>query len=103
MFCNSKLANTAMRHEIRFGDRIYVRVIQEGRTRLELSIDNASGMTDLIGEIRYSARRLEGLAKLFIRNHSRGWSEERPIKFYPDGATPRFRYRNMEGLLRVSR
>lgn len=73
------------------GDRIYVRVMQEGATLLEIMVDNASSLTDLIGEIRYAGRDLEGLTKVFIRNHSRGWSCERPLKFYTGMPCPRRR------------
>ncbi len=79
--------------KIELHDRIYVRITQDGITRIELSINNAASMTDLIGEIRYAARHIDGLAKMFVRNHTRGWSLEQPIKFYREGTAPRYRYR----------
>lgn len=81
--------------EIRLGDKVYVRVVQEGIKRLELMMERVGSMTDLIGEIRYAAKGLTGLTKVFIRNHSRGWSTERPMKFYADGGGPRMRKRGL--------
>ena len=77
------------RQYIRKGDRIYVRVMQDRRSVLEFSVDSVADYTALIGEIRYAGRNLEGLARVFVRNHSRGWSEERPMMFYQGLAAPR--------------
>ena len=76
-------------YPIERGDRIYVRALQDMETVLEISVDNVKDFTELIGEIRYAGRRLEGLSKLIIRNHSRGWSCERMIKFYNGIPSPR--------------
>lgn len=76
---------------IRRGDKIYVRIIQDYKNVCEFSVENVDSYTSLIGEIRYVARNLKGLAKVFIRNHSRGWSEERPIMFYQGMPAPRRR------------
>lgn len=70
------------------GDRIYVCVRQDFKIVLEFSIDNVGDMTELIGEVRYAAKRLEGLAQLCVRNHSRGWSMVRPMMFYSSFPTP---------------
>lgn len=78
-------------HDIKHGDRIFVRVMRDGKTLLEFSVNNAGSLTDLIGEIRYAARNIVGLTTVFIRNHDRGWSETRPIKFYADGGVRRRR------------
>ena len=39
-------------------------------------------MTDLIGEVRALTLKLRGLAKLYIRNMTQGWSMERPLMLY---------------------
>lgn len=75
--------------KIESGDRIYVRAIQDGVKVLEMTVSNVADMTQLIGEIRYAGHRLEGLAHLFIRNFSKGWSSERPMMFYGGVPTPR--------------
>lgn len=76
-------------YPIEYGDRIYVRALQGMDTILEISVENVADFTQLIGEIRYAGRALEGLSKLIIRNHSRGWSCERMIKFYNGTLSPR--------------
>lgn len=68
---------------IESGDRIFVRVSRNGQSLREFVVDNVSNFTDLIGEIRYASQYVEGLTQVFIRNYSRGWSLERPMKFYP--------------------
>lgn len=74
---------------IRKGDRIYVRIIQDRVKVMDFTVENADSYTALIGEIRYAARELQGLAQIYIRNHSRGWSEERPMMFYRGMPAPR--------------
>ncbi|MDE6272949.1 MAG: hypothetical protein K2M31_08090 [Muribaculaceae bacterium] len=74
---------------IRKGDRIYVRIEQGRQTVLEFSVENVDDYTSLIGEIRYAGSKLKGLANVFIRNHSRGWSETRPLMFYQGMPAPR--------------
>lgn len=73
------------------GDRIFIRVSRSGVTLREFIVSNASNFTDLIGEIRYEGRDLVGLAQVFIRNYSRGWSVERPMKFYSASRVPKQR------------
>lgn len=75
-------------YPIRYGDRIFVRAMQEGRTVLEMTVTNVRDITGLVGEIRYAGRRLDGLTSLFIRNLSRGWSMERPFRFYTGIPSP---------------
>ncbi len=65
------------------GDRIYARLTMHGRTVTEFMINTAASMTDVLGEIRFHCKKFSGLCRLFIRNHSRGWSEERPLMLYP--------------------
>lgn len=70
------------------GDRIFVRISRQGQTLMEFVVDNASSYTDLIGEIRYAAQHIEGLTNIFIRNYSRGWSRQCPMRFYPGVSRP---------------
>ncbi len=74
---------------IRQGDRIYVRIEQGRQMVMEFTVDNVADYTSLIGEIRYAGSKLNGLANVFIRNHSRGWSEVRPLMFYQGMPAPR--------------
>lgn len=74
---------------VKKGDRIYVCIHRNHRTLMEFSIENASDYAALIGEIRYAGRDLAGLTTVVIRNHSRGWSEERPLMFYHKWPQPR--------------
>lgn len=70
---------------IEYGDRIFARLTMAGRTVVEIMLDRVSDMTELIGEMRHASFGLKGLAKLYIRNHSKGWSNERPLMLYsPD-------------------
>lgn len=74
---------------IRKGDRLFVRIMQGHTIVTEFMVDSVEDYTSLLGEIRYVGSNLQGLAKVFIRNHSRGWSEERPLMFYQGMPAPR--------------
>lgn len=73
----------ASRRRLAFGDRIFIRVILNGVVVLEFKTDRVADMTELIGEVRHAGYGLRGLARLQLRNYSRGWSLERPLMFYP--------------------
>lgn len=79
---------TASRRTISYGDRVFVRVTSRGSVLLEMYTDRVEGLTELIGEVRSRLHGVNGLAKLWIRNHNRGWSTERPIMFYAPTRTP---------------
>ena len=49
------------RHHIAYGDRIFVRVIQNRKTVVEVTFTNVADFTSLAGEIRHAGRGLEGL------------------------------------------
>jgi len=70
------------RKKIEFGDRIFARLMMNGRTVVEFMISSVSDMTELIGELRHLTRGARGLAKLYIRNQTKGWSHERPLMLY---------------------
>lgn len=69
---------------IKYGDRIFARVVMRGRTIVEFMIASVNDLTELFGELRRHARGVRGLASLYVRNVSRGWSFERPLMLYND-------------------
>lgn len=70
--------------QIKFGDRIYVR-LEMGRTvAAEFEIREVNDFTELLGELRHYTRGMHGLARLYVRNMTRGWSQERPLMLYAD-------------------
>lgn len=71
-------------HHIKYGDRVFARVVMQGRTVVEFVMSQINDLTELFGELRHKMRGIRGLAKLYIRNMSRGWSEERPMMFYTE-------------------
>lgn len=76
------------RYPIAYGDHIYVSAIIDGRKVLEINLTHIADISVLLAEIRQAGRRLCGLARMFIRNHSQGWSIQRPFRFYPDFPSP---------------
>lgn len=65
------------------GDRIYTRVMLQGRQVAEFVFDCIAGMSELICALRYRTRQFRGLAQVYIRNVSSGWSMEQPLMLYP--------------------
>lgn len=76
----------AYRNVIELGDRLFARVTRNGITMVELMTDRVGSLTDLLAEVRRSASGKRGLMKLYIRNHSKGWSTERPLMLYAGNA-----------------
>lgn len=68
---------------ISFGDKLFARLMIGGRTVVEFMINSVNDLTELLGELRRRSRGVKGLAKLYLRNMSRGWSCERPLMLYP--------------------
>lgn len=68
---------------ISFGDKLFARLMIGGRTVVEFMISSVNDLTELLGELRRRSRGVKGLAKLYLRNMSRGWSCERPLMLYP--------------------
>lgn len=77
------------RNRIEFGDRIFTRLTMGGKIIFEFMINRVADMTELLGELRQMTRGMRGLAKLYIRNQSRGWSQERPLMLYAANDLPR--------------
>lgn len=74
--------NTDCRYKIELGDRIFARLTMGGKTIVEFMINTVADMTQLISELRHTTSGKHGLAMLYIRNQSRGWSRERPLMLY---------------------
>lgn len=71
-------------HSICFGDKLFARLMMGGKTILEFMVNKVNDLSELIGELRRYCRGTRGLAKLYLRNMSRGWSLERPLMLYSD-------------------
>lgn len=67
---------------ISIGDSVYVCVKQSGCKIFERVFQKVGSLTDLISGVRKLMRSYSGLVKIYIRNMTRGWSEERPLMFY---------------------
>lgn len=73
--------------KIEYGDRIFARLTMGRRTVVEFMINRVADMTELIGELRHLTYGMRGLATVYIRNQSRGWSLERPLMLYSNSAS----------------
>lgn len=76
---NIDRVNKDMNKKINKGDRIFARLTMGARTIVEFVIDRVENMTDLLNEVQRMTSGLRGLCKLYVRNQSRGWAQERPI------------------------
>ena len=56
-----------------------------GKTVAEFMLNSINDLSELWGELRRKCRGVSGLAKLYLRNASRGWSMVRPMMIYPEG------------------
>lgn len=75
------------RNPIRYGDRLFARIVMRGRTVVEFVLNQVSDMTELLGELRKKVKGLRGLAQVYVRNYSRGWSMEQPFMLYASSGT----------------
>lgn len=71
-----------MRNHIEYGDRIFARLTMGGETLAEFMTSQVSSLSEVIGELRHLTYGRRGLAKLYVRNHNKGWSRERPLMLY---------------------
>ncbi|MDE5773373.1 MAG: hypothetical protein K2H86_02800 [Muribaculaceae bacterium] len=81
--------DATVNYPIRYGDRIFVRVMMMGNTICEFTLENVASFTEVTGEIRYALSDRHGLGKAIVRNYSRGWSVETPIMLYGRNPGPR--------------
>lgn len=70
------------RRPIKYGDKLLAKLILKGKTVIEFFISEVSDFSELMMELRKKVKGLRGLAKLYVRNYSRGWSIERPLMLY---------------------
>lgn len=67
--------------EVEKGDRIFVRLMKHGEVLLEVIMDSVESVQELFRELRRQYVGLSGLTRMYMRNISRGWSEERAVMF----------------------
>lgn len=77
-------------YPISYGDRVFARVINpQGKSICELTLEQVSDLTEVLGEVRQAMRSFRGLVRLIVRNYTRGWSKDQPMMFYGDFPHPR--------------
>ncbi len=64
-------------NHIEESDRVYVRLCVNGEKIIDLFIEGARNVSEVIREVLARAGKGLGLTKLYIRNITRGWSNER--------------------------
>lgn len=69
---------------IAMGDRVFARLILKGQVITEFVVTTVRDLSELFCLVHRRCRGLRGLAMLYLRNMSRGWSEERPLMLYPE-------------------
>lgn len=65
--------------QINIEDRIYAKLVLNGETIVEFVRDRINGLSGLVKLLRSLSYSYRGLAKMTIRNISRGWRVERPL------------------------
>lgn len=77
-----------VRH-ISYTDRVYARLTLAGRVVAELTRDRIDSYTTLLTLLRSMAPACcRGLARLCVRNMTRGWTLERPLMLYAAPSAP---------------
>ena len=67
---------------ISFGDKIFARVTRNGQTIFNFVSEKVANMAQLINELRFAIKDVQGLVMIHIRNYNQGWGEERPLMLY---------------------
>ena len=62
---------------ISYGDRIFARVISNGKIILDFVTENVSNLMELMMELRRNMEGCTGLVRVSIRNYHQGWGEEK--------------------------
>ncbi len=70
--------------QISYTDRVYARLTMAGRVLAEFTRDHISNYSALLALVRSLTPDCRGLARLTVRNMTRGWSEQRPLMLYGD-------------------
>lgn len=86
---NRTLRSGSMRRNqpISYTDRIYARLTMAGHVLVEFTRDKISGYSALLSQMRALTPQSRGLARLTVRNMTRGWSEQRPLMLYGDDSS----------------
>ncbi len=69
---------------ITLGDKMFARLVLRGKTVLEFIITTVRDLTELYSLLHSKCKGLRGLARLYLRNMSKGWSDVRPLMLYPE-------------------
>ncbi len=80
-------------HPMRYGDRLNIRLRFADGSENVINTDRVADLTELVGEVRQSARRRRGLVRMSVRNLTRGWTLEKPLMLYGDAYPQPSRYR----------
>lgn len=88
--CRRELPPRSASREIEYDDRVHVSLTMAGRVMAEFTRSRFCNFSALLAWVRAAVPSLRGLARLRVRNMTRGWSLERPMMLYPDpgGAVP---------------
>ncbi len=65
-------------------DRIYACITLRGKLVTELTRDRFSSLSSILAILRARVPYASGLARLCVRNMTRGWTLERPLMLYPE-------------------
>ncbi|MCM1005372.1 MAG: hypothetical protein NC402_03645 [Prevotella sp.] len=79
-----RCARTHRGHEISYTDKVYARLTLAGRVVAEFTRDRISDFSSLLLLLRAMTPSRKGLARLTVRNMTRGWRLERPMMLYPE-------------------
>lgn len=85
-----EVSSAAASRTIIYGDKIFVSLVRRqygNRTLAEFTLSDVNDFSEIYGELRRYTRECRGLAQLYVRNVTRGWSISRPFMLY--GETPR--------------
>ena len=66
--------------EIAETDRVFVTVVQFGRTVMEHSFTGFSSLQALISVVKNSLGHVSGLVSVNVRNSTRGWASRRTLR-----------------------
>lgn len=72
------------KQEIKYTDRVYARLTLAGHVVAEVTRERIGNFSSLIAILRALVPSCRGLARLTVRNLTRGWSVERPLMLYSD-------------------
>lgn len=64
-------------NRIAYGDRIYARVMKNGRTILDFMTESVSNLSELITQLRNLMTDFRGMVMIHIRNYHQGWGTQR--------------------------